>query len=54
MDEARAAVRRVTEDSDDDVTDDTAPSNGFDDILNEVCEEAECEREETEVDSEVW
>ena len=38
--DARAAV---TEDSDDD----TAPPNGFDEILNEVCEEAGYESEET-------
>ncbi len=46
IDEARAAVKRVTEDFDDDVTDDTAPPNVFDFILIEVYEEAGCKREE--------
>ncbi len=55
--QARAAV---TEDSDDD----TAPPNGFDEILNEVCEEAGYESEETDkkaglasfegLDAEAW
>ena len=35
IEEARAEVGEVTGDSDDD----NAPPNGFDDILNEVCEE---------------
>ena len=35
IEEARAEVGEVTGDSDDD----TAPPNGFDDVLNEVCEE---------------
>ncbi len=48
IDEARAAVRKVTADSDDE----TAPPNGLDDILNEVFEEAGCESEESE--EEVW
>ena len=43
--EARALV---TEDSDDD----TAPPNGFDDILNEICEETWFESEES--DEEAW
>mmetsp|Transcript_41352 Transcript_41352/g.86372 ORF Transcript_41352/g.86372 Transcript_41352/m.86372 type:complete len:123 (-) Transcript_41352:428-796(-) len=45
IEEARAATTR---DSDDD----TAPQNGFDDILNEVCEEAGYESEES--DEEAW
>ena len=45
IEEARAAVTR---DSDDD----TAPQNRFDDILNEVCEEAGYESEES--DEEAW
>ena len=44
--DARAAV--TTADSDDD----TAPPNGFDEILNEVCEEAGYESEES--DEEAW
>ena len=39
--EARALV---TEDSDDD----TAPPNGFDDILNQVCEEVGYESDESD------
>jgi hypothetical protein len=35
IEEARAEVGEVTGDSDDD----TEPPNGFDDVLNEVCEE---------------
>ena len=48
IDEARAEVRGVAGDSDDD----TAPPNGFDDILNEVCEEAGYESEAS--DEEAW
>jgi hypothetical protein len=44
--DARAAV--TTADSDDD----TAPPNGFDEILNEVCEEAGYESGES--DEEAW
>ncbi len=40
MNEARAAGRRVREEDSDD---NTAPPDGFNDILNEVCEEAGCE-----------
>ena len=42
------ARAEVTRDSDDD----TAPPNGFDDILNEVCDEAGYESEES--DDEAW
>jgi hypothetical protein len=45
IEDARA---EVTRDSDDD----TAPPNGFDDILNEVCDEAGYESEES--DDEAW
>jgi hypothetical protein len=48
IDEARAEVGGVGGDSDDD----TAPSNGFDDILNEVCEEAGYESDES--DEGIW
>ena len=48
IDEARADVGGVAEDSDDD----TAPSNGFDDILNEVCEETGYASDES--DEEAW
>ena len=48
IDEARAAVGGVAEDSDDD----TAPPNGFDAILNEVCEEAGYDSDES--DEEAW
>jgi hypothetical protein len=44
IDEARAEVGVVAGDSDDD----TAPPNGFDDILNEVCEEAWYESDESD------
>jgi chromatin segregation and condensation protein Rec8/ScpA/Scc1 (kleisin family) len=47
IEDARA---EVTRDSDDD----TAPPNGFDDILNEVCDEAGYESEESDNDSEAW
>ena len=43
--DARAEVTR-------DFDDDTAPPNGFDDILNEVCDEAGYESEES--DDEAW
>ena len=45
IEDARA---EVTRDSDDD----TAPPNGFDDILNEVCDEAGYESDES--DDEAW
>ncbi len=48
IDEARAAARREAEDSESISDDDSTPQNGFDDILSEVCEEAGCEREESE------
>ena len=44
IDEARAEVGGVVGDSDDD----TAPPNGFDDILNEVCWEAGYESHESD------
>ena len=40
----RAAVGGVAEDSDDD----TAPQNWFEDILNEVCEEAGYDSDESD------
>ncbi len=46
IDEARAASREGTGDSDDK----TAPPNGFDDVLNEVCEEAGYESEDSDED----
>ena len=42
IEEARAEVGAAAGDSDDD----TAPQNGFDDILNEICEETGYESEE--------
>ena len=44
IEEARAEVGEVTGDSDDD----TAPPNGFNDILNEVCKEAGYESDESD------
>ncbi len=44
IDEARAEIGGVAGDSDDK----TAPPNGFDDILNEVCEEAGYESDESD------
>jgi hypothetical protein len=44
IDESRAEVGGVAGDSDDD----TAPPNGFDDILNEVCKEAGYESDESD------
>ena len=46
IDEARAHVRGVAAARDSD--DDTSPPNGFDDILNEVCEEAGYKSDESE------
>jgi hypothetical protein len=48
IDEARAAIREETGDSDDE----TAPPNGFDDILIEVCEDVGYESEYS--DEEAW
>ena len=46
IDEARAALEAENSD------DDTAPRNGFEDILNEICNEAGYESEES--DGEAW
>ncbi len=48
IDAARTAIREGTGDSDDE----TAPPNGFDDILNEVCEEARYKSKDS--DEEAW
>ena len=48
--EARTEIGGVTGDSDDD----TAPPNGFDDILNEVCEETAYDSDESDSDERAW